>query len=289
MKYLQFLFFRMLCGVLAYIPMRHLSFLKTFTNFILSKVLKYRSNVIDINLKKAFPLKSDEEKEIIKTQFYRYLSANIVDSAKGLAAPIAINKDQFEIKNPEIFTPFLKKHKSVLVVSAHFQNWEWGFMASAPQFDYEVVIVYKKSKNPHFENFIKQRRASKGVRPLEMGSFTSFLSKHKDEPKIYILMSDQNPSNKKSSIKVKFFNQETICLKGPELISKRYKMPIFLFETEKVKAMKYAVRIKLIAETSDEERGLLTQKYMSAIESMIKKNPYAWLWSHKRWKNISSY
>jgi len=237
----------------------------------------------------AFPSKSAEEKNTIKNNFYRYLSENIIESVKGLAAPNAINEEQFVIRNPEIFSPFLKSGKSVLVVSAHFQNWEWGFMASAPQFDYEVVIIYKKSKNPHFENFIKERRSSKGVRPLEMSLFTSFLSEHKNEPKIYILMSDQNPSNKKSSIIVDFFKQQTICLKGPELISKRYKMPLFLFETEKLKELSYAVRIKLIDENFEGDRGLLTQKYMTAIEDMIRKAPNAWLWSHKRWKNISSY
>lgn len=237
----------------------------------------------------AFPSKTIDERNAIKNNFYRYLSENIVESVKGLAAPGTINKEQFVIRNPEIFSPYLQSGKSVLVVSAHFQNWEWGFMASAPQFDYEVVIIYKKSKNPHFENFIKQRRSSKGVRPLEMNLFTSFLSEHKHEPKIYILMSDQNPSNKKSSIKVDFFQQVTICLKGPELISKRYKMPLFLFETEKLKQLSYAVSIKLIDKDFEGERGLLTQKYMSAIEAMIRKTPDAWLWSHKRWKNISSY
>ncbi len=289
MKYLQFLFFRMLCGILTFLPLSRLSYLKHFTYFLLSKVLKYRSKVIDINLNMAFPNKSDSQKSSIKSKFYQYLSSNIVESVKGLADPSAINKEQFVIRNPEIFDPYLNSGKSVLVVSAHFQNWEWGFLASAPQFNHEVVIIYKKSKNPHFENFIKQRRSSKGVRPLEMNLFTSFLSEHKDQAKIYILMSDQNPSNKKSSIQVDFFGQETICLKGPELISKRYKMPLFLFETEKMKELSYAVSIKLIEERFEGARGLLTQKYMSAIEEMIRKTPNAWLWSHKRWKNISSY
>jgi len=261
----------------------------SLTNTLLSKVLKYRSNVIDTNLSMAFPSMPSEEKELIKSKFYNYLSENIVESIKGLASPKLIEKEQFVISNPQIFTPFLEKNKSVLVVSAHFQNWEWGFMASAPQFDYEVVIIYKKSKNPHFEKFIKQQRSSKGVRPLEMGSFTSYLTEHKNEPKIYILMSDQNPSNKKSSITANFFGMDTICLKGPELISKRYQMPLFLFETSKLGPSKYSVSIRIIDEQPQDERGVLTQKYMSAIETMIKKSPHAWLWSHKRWKNISTY
>lgn len=53
--------------------------------------------------------------------------------------------------------------------------------------------------------------------------------------KLILLMADQNPSNVRDAIWVKFFNKETACLHGLEKYSKTYNLPVIYMGMQRVK------------------------------------------------------
>ena len=101
----------------------------------------------------------------------------------------------------------------------------------------------------------------------------------------FVLLGDQNPPQK-HSIWADFMGRKTLCLHGIETYSKMFDFPVVYLESEKTSRGYYLQHITLIVENPSEcKEGEITQRYMSAVENSIRKNPPYWLWSHKRWKH----
>jgi KDO2-lipid IV(A) lauroyltransferase len=109
-----------------------------------------------------------------------------------------------------------------------------------------------------------------------------------DEKKLFacMLLSDQSPSNYRQSYWMKFLNQDTPVLYGPEYFAKKYDLPIFYYEVAKRKPGYYEVTlIPVSVDSKNTAYGEITYKHNKLLEETIIKNPSQWLWSHKRWKH----
>ena len=85
---------------------------------------------------------------------------------------------------------------------------------------------------------------------------------------------------------MKFLNQDTACMKGPEFFAKRYRLKVVYFDVQRVKRGFYTVKLKVIEDDSvNTNSGEITEKYMYTLEQIILKKPQDFLWSHRRWKH----
>jgi Kdo2-lipid IVA lauroyltransferase/acyltransferase len=108
---------------------------------------------------------------------------------------------------------------------------------------------------------------------------------YKNTPTVFILVSDQVPSNRQTAIAVDFFGQRTACLPGTESIAKSNNYPVFMYEIQRLKRGYYELSFSEIClDPSAAAHGEITQKFMSRLEETIREHPSSWLWSHKRWK-----
>lgn len=93
--------------------------------------------------------------------------------------------------------------------------------------------------------------------------------------KLILLMADQNPSNVRDAIWVKFFNKETACLHGLEKYSKTYNLPVIYMGMQRVKRSLYTLEFTLLVENPAAcKYGEITQRFMSMLEkqlSMIRR------------------
>ena len=104
---------------------------------------------------------------------------------------------------------------------------------------------------------------------------------------IFIMASDQSPSNIKKAIWVKFLGRDTAFLQGPEVYAKKHDLPVVFVDIQRVKRGYYELEMKLITENPLElPEGEITQRYASMLEEAIRNKPENWLWSHRRWKHV---
>jgi KDO2-lipid IV(A) lauroyltransferase len=105
------------------------------------------------------------------------------------------------------------------------------------------------------------------------------------EPAAFYMIADQSPSNARLAYWVRFMNQETATLHGPEKYARIYNMPVFYADIRKVKRGFYVTEFILVSENPAQTRtGEITQKFMQILEEKIRENPQYYLWSHRRWK-----
>jgi len=238
------------------------------------------------NLSQAFPGLEKRELGRLNRLSYKNLSDIIVEGLKGFTMTRRQILKRHKIINPEIVKPFDDAGKSIIVVSAHYGNWEWGSLSPGLQFGgYDIVAFYKPMSNRYINRFMKKNRARTGTILASIYKTAESFETQKEKPTVFIMAADQSPSNSKKAYWVDFLGRETAFLHGPERHARNNNIPVVYVDIQRVKRGYYELELTVLADNpSHLKDGEITQRYASKLESVIRKQPGNWLWSHKRWK-----
>ncbi|OFX22003.1 MAG: hypothetical protein A2041_12310 [Bacteroidetes bacterium GWA2_31_9b] len=285
MQFIIYTFFLISINIIAIIPFWFLYGFSDFLAFLLYYVFKYRKETILTNLRNSFPEKSEKEIRSIAKKAYRNLSDIIIESIKAFTISNKRICNRFKIINPELLDEYYSKNQSIIGVTGHYGNWEWGALAGGLQIKHKGIAIYKPLSNKYIDKFLRRTRAANGATLESIKSTSNTFEKHAHETCIFMLVADQSPTNMKEAVWTTFLNQETACLHGPEKYAKRFNYPIVFVNIQRIKRGYYELRFsKLVDEPLKTSDGEITKIYMSKLEEIIKAKPENWLWSHRRWK-----
>jgi KDO2-lipid IV(A) lauroyltransferase len=276
-------FFIFLIGI---IPFSILYLFSDLVYFFLYYIFGYRKNIIYDNIRKSFPeLQESEIKKLVRLS-YKNLSDILVESFKGFTMTKGQIKRHHKVINPEVFDKYYDEGISIIALPNHYGNWEWGAMSPSLYSRHRIVALYKPLSNKYLDGFVRKNRSRTGAY-LESIYKTAkiFQEFTTGEPSLFILASDQSPSNAKKAHWVKFLGRDTAFLHGPETYARKHNLPVFFVDIQRVKRGFYELELIPLTEKPDElAPGELTQMYAAKLEAVIRKKPENWLWSHRRWK-----
>jgi KDO2-lipid IV(A) lauroyltransferase len=251
----------------------------------MADIIRYRKKIITQNLKNSFPEKDEKEIKRITKKYYRHLCDITLESIKGYTLSKKKLLKKCKVINPEIGDKFFEQGKNIIYAGGHYGNWEWGTRVAPLTFKHKIKIMYKPIRNKYIDRYINKMRAKDNAEMISI-YYPGKAFYNKKEIFSIIMVGDQNPPNKDKAIWVKFLNQPTACLHGIELYAKKFNTPVVYFTFKKTSRGNYQVYLQEITkEPRNEQKGLITQKYMQLLEKDIKEQPEYWLWSHKRWKH----
>jgi KDO2-lipid IV(A) lauroyltransferase len=283
----------MFSGFLYYIFVYPLSFLPfavlyRFSDFfyiILISIFPYRKKIIDLNLSKAFPDKSASEIKGFRRRFYRHFSDLLIEGIKNLTMSKKELKKRFKIRNPEIIDKFYNENKSVILVSGHYNNWEWLITSLSIHLQHQTVGIGMPMTNKFWDKKINEKRERFGLKVLHAKNYKMYLQNTNSPPFAILNLSDQSPGNSYKSYWMTFLNQPTAVLYGTEKMALDYNYAVVFFKIEKLKRGHYELDFDLICEHPRNTKwGYITEQHTQRLEHLIFQNPSYWIWSHKRWK-----
>ena len=270
---------------LSYLP---LSVLYIFTDFfflILITVFPYRKKVIEENLKRSFPNKSTKEIKELKRQFYLHFCDLLAEGIKNLSISKKELSRRFKVKNPEIMDDLFSQNKSVILVSGHYNNWEWLITSQSFLFKHQAMGIGMPMTSKFWDKKINERRMRYGMKVIHAKNFKDEIQKNSDHPIAILTLADQSPGDSTKAYWTKFLNQESAILFGVEQMAHTYDFAVVFFVTRKVKRGYYEMDLKLITDNPRKlEWGEITEKHIHLLETEILAKPENWIWSHKRWK-----
>lgn len=287
-KLLNYLLFYLILVPLSLLPLRVLYAISSILSPIFQHIIQYRRKIIIQNLQKSFPNKTQTQLKTIQNQYYNHLLDVFLEAFKMLSISRKNLKERYKCNNPEILKPYYDRQQSVILVSAHYNNWEYMVLSLDMQFPFHGIGVGKRMSNQSFGSLMHQKRTRYGTEVCYSDNVNEVLSHHEKErnPCAYMLLADQSPNDSHKSFWTLFLNQDTPVIFGPEHLSKKYNYPVFFYRVNKVKRGYYTFDIIPISDHPKEtEYGEITLKYLSFLEQTIKENPQYWLWSHRRWKH----
>lgn len=281
--YLVFRFFVFLFRIM---PFWFVYGLSDFICFMLHRVFHYRYKVVVDNITKAFPDMSLAERKKVIRRFYHGLSDLLVESIKGFSITEKQIRKRVVVKNIEILESYKQRNKSVIALTAHTGNWEWGILAAPFYTPMISVGLYKPLSNKRMDNYMKRNRCRNGAHLTSIYLTAISFERYMKESSIVMMIADQSPSNIKNAIWVDFLGRDTACLHGPEKYAKLYDLPVFYFNVHRFKRGHYEVEFFPVTDNpKTEPDGQITKIYMKKLKEYIRKYPSNWLWSHRRWKH----
>ena len=278
------IFFIILIGIL---PFKVMYLFSDMMYFVLFKIIGYRRKVIVSNLKRAFPDLTEHEMSRLLSKVYKNLTDIIIEGIKSFTMGRGQIVKRHRIINPEIIEKFSAKQKSLIVVTSHYCNWEWGSLSASLQTDFNVVAFYKPLSNPWVDKFLRWSRSRYGTTLASIFETSATFEKYRGIPTIFLMAADQSPSRKESrkAYWIDFLSIKTAFLHGPEKHAKLNGYDIVYVDIQRERRGYYTLELSDLAENVDQlPDGEITKRYAKKLESIIQQNPANWLWSHRRWK-----
>lgn len=270
------------------LPMPMLYGLSRIFLLVVYNIFGYRKKVVYNNLENAFPEKSQEEIKKIAKRFYRHFGEISAEGVKAFSISKKNLMNRYKVVNPKLIEDFYKQGRSVLLVSGHYGNWEFMVQSLNVQFSHQGAGVGKPITKDGFEEIMNKTRSRFGMEIWNHTNVREEISTHLMKEKLFacMLLADQSTSNTDRSYWMRFLNQDTPVLFGPEKLAITYDLPVVYYDVIKIKPGFYEIHLKLVSlHPKEEAYGDITFRHNKMLEETINAKPEYWLWSHKRWKH----
>ncbi|QNL49274.1 lysophospholipid acyltransferase family protein [Olivibacter sp. SDN3] len=244
--------------------------------------MRYRKVVISENLQRSFGDFSLVNNQRVIKSFYRHMADLIVEPF--LAATLGYNSigTIVKYKNLYLLSELYAQHRDVVLMAAHYGNWEYINTLPAVS-NYDVVAIYSPIKNSFLHNSMLKMRQKYGVRLMtKQEGYRTIVKEKRTKPTLFIVIADQRPA--KSKYNLTFLKQETAVQVGAEKIAEKIGAAVLFLNVKKTLRYHYSYSFNVLSINAAEEKPLVVlQKYYRQLEEAIVKNPELWLWSHRRW------
>ncbi len=260
----------------------------TLITFIFYYFIPIRKKVVFDNLKHAFPNYDDEKIKNIAYGSYKNFSIALVEI---LFLP-KLTRSQMEhtviCENPELLINKFNEKKGVILLSAHFGNWEYIAMSVSAKLNIPFTVIVKPQRNPFVNDWLNKNRTRFENKIVSLGiSIRNVYQELKNKNVIAMVADQRGPAE---GIKLEFFGRMTSVYTGPAILSLKTGAPIIVGMP--IRQKDYSYKAKLIEidqsdlpEDYDGKVLELSKRHMKYLESVIKKYPEQWFWMHKRWKH----
>lgn len=270
---------------LGYMPLWYIYLVGDFFYFVICYITPYRKKVVQKNLATSFPEESTEELKRVTKKFYRFFADLFAESIKNLFISEKKLKERLVVRNPEVMEQFYDQKKNVILLSSHFNNWEFLITAQNLLFRAQAVGIGSPLSNKFWDKKITERRERFGMKVVNAKNYKEIIPTLTEKPTATLVLGDQSPGKNENCYWTTFLNQETAFFFGAEFMANEFDMPVISGTIHKIKRGKYELELKVItANPRMEQYGFITEQYIRQLEENIIAEPQYWLWSHKRWK-----
>jgi KDO2-lipid IV(A) lauroyltransferase len=258
-----------------------------FLGGILFNVAKKHRRIVLDNLTYAFGHeKQPEEIEKIAQQVFINLVRVVLEIAWSLQLDERRISKHFKIDGYHHIKQAYEKGKGVLVLTAHFGNWELlsviGGMIKFPQ----SVVVRPLDFKP-LDHFVFKLRTRFGGKMIpKQRSFRKIIRRLHFGEMVYLLM-DQNV-DWYEGVFVDFMGHRACTNKGLALLALKTGaavVPVFMVREKSGFRAEFGPEI-ITVQTGDRQKDIEinTQEYNRVIENVVRRYPDQWFWVHQRWK-----
>lgn len=250
-------------------------------------LVRYRRKVVRDNLVTCFPDWDLKRIRKVERQYYRYLGDLIVEGAYNLfASPVAI-KRHYRIANRQVVDRYFERGQSVILMSAHYGNWEYMVSSLNMQLLHHGIGVGKPLQDKLTAGFINKKRTRFGTQVVDqtdVREHVAFFDRH-HVPCALMMLSDQSPSNAHKSYWTRFLGRDTAFLYGAEYFARKYNYPVLYYSVHRIRRGYYELTFSPLCEHPDQmPQYSIVEQYVRRLEQEILAAPRYWLWSHRRWK-----
>jgi KDO2-lipid IV(A) lauroyltransferase len=289
MNSIVYILFKILEKIIPLFPLRFIQKIAKLKGLFFYYFIPIRRKTAFNNLKIAFPEKSENEiKKIIKGCYINVLTVIAEFFYFPKLKDEKIHK-MIKISNADIFQSLLKKGKGLIIISAHFGNWELMAFGGSRIAGVPFNVIVKEQSNKKVDREINRMRELRGNRMIDMSKAMREVLTLLRNNQVTAMLGDQ--SAPKENSRVKFFVEGVPVFEGAARFAIKTKAHVIFGVPFRNEDGTYSVTVhefdmSKYAEYNDENVRLFTQEHTSILEEYIRQRPDHWLWFHRKFKNV---
>jgi KDO2-lipid IV(A) lauroyltransferase len=283
-----YVFVRLLVAVVQALPLSACARGAEWLAWIFGDVFGVRRQVVNENMQTAFPQLSPREREAIARRMWRHLFLMIAEIAHTPRKVHETNwREHSQIVNVELFVRTLLSGRPLVLISAHFGNFELGGYLMG-LFGFPTYTVARRLDNPYLDRFVNDFRGRTGQYMLPKDGSRERIQALLDQGGILTLLGDQAAGDK--ACWINFFGRPASTHKAVALFSLGNDAPTMVSYARRIGApLHYEVGPQAICDPrqADFAHGsipLLAQWYTDQLEQLVRRSPEQYWWLHRRWK-----
>lgn len=270
--------------------------------WLVGSVIGYRKKVVQDNLKLCFPQKSPQELRRIQKRFYRHFATTLTETiwfgaCRGPKGRARLHRSHIvEITNPEELNRLYAGARQIMILQSHTGNWE--LIGGIREYSYgpelsitpeAFAVTYLWLHSPLWQTLMEENRTApvadlgfKGY--VEAGAVMRYVLEHRDRKFGYSFITDQYPYNDYHK-PVVFMGRPTLMMTGAASLACKLDMAVVYLRYECREEGGYRMTFVPLAEHAGQEDPVdLMNQYFKLLEEDLEKQPWNYLWTHKRWK-----
>jgi Kdo2-lipid IVA lauroyltransferase/acyltransferase len=255
---------------------------------LFGRVLGIRRRVVEENVRIAFPNLPAHEREEIARAMWRHLFLMAAEIAHTPRKVHETNwKEHSHIVNQELFVRTLLCGRPLVLISAHFGNFELGGYLMG-LFGFPTYTVARRLDNRYLDRFVNDFRGRTGQFMLPKRGSREMIQGVLERGGILTLLGDQAAGEK--ACWVNFFGRPASTHKAVAAFSLANGAPTMVSYARRLdRPLHYEVGPEAICDplSSDFQMGsipLLAQWYTNHLENLVRRSPGQYWWLHRRWK-----
>jgi KDO2-lipid IV(A) lauroyltransferase len=251
-------------------------------------VLGIRRHVVEENVRIAFPDLPPQERGAIAREMWRHLFLMAAEIAHTPRKVHETNwKEHSRIVNQELFVRTLLCGRPLVLISAHFGNFELGGYLMG-LFGFPTYTVARRLDNRYLDRFVNEFRGRTGQFMLPKQGSREMIQGVLKRGGILTLLGDQAAGEK--ACWVSFFGRPASTHKAVAAFSLANGAPTMVSYARRLeRPLHYEVGPEAICDplSSDFQMGsipLFAQWYTNHLENLVRRSPGQYWWLHRRWK-----
>ena len=272
----------------ALLPLAWAMGLARHWGWILAHGIRLRRTYVLDTLKRCFPEKSDQERKEIYSEMCRHQATNLMELMRFAGGKDAELADILEVHGEEIVKAALSRGKGVLILIAHFGNYDLMGLYASKLFGYPLTIITKTLKNAKLNELWWEMRSKAGVTEIPAHKAYRPCVRALQKNGLVGFMLDQNRPTPQG-VFVDFFGTLASTTPGLAFMSAQTGAPVVPVFMRRTPEGRHVLEARPILEPPPDrkEETLLafTATCTKIIEEEVRQYPSQWLWLHKRWKS----
>lgn len=251
-------------------------------------LLPRRRAITRQNLERAFgAARTRRELKRLCRESFRHLGMTVVEAAVCLVRPLPALLARLEVEGVEHLDAAHALGRGVLLLTAHYGNWELLAAAHALT-GFPLTVVARPLEPPVLDRLATRLREKSGVRVIPKRRAVAGVREALRQGGMVGILLDQNAS-RREGVFVPFFGEPASTSKSLALLALSSGAPVVPVFIHREAAGRHRVVIEPAVPapaTGDRDTDVLayTEAFTRVIEARVRRAPEQWLWMHRRWK-----
>ena len=176
----------------------------------------------------------------------------------------------------------------IILLTGHYGNWEMaGYLFGL--FGFPTYSVARTLDNPYLDRFLRSFRERTGQKLIPKSGGYDQILEVLQSGRALSMLADQDAGQR--GMFVDFFGRPASTHKAIALLAIEHQAPVVVGVARRVgPGFRYEIRCADVIQPGEfggsaDDARMLTQRYTSALEQLVRQDPAQYLWLHRRWKH----